>query len=88
MFSFRAAWYLLDIYFLPEHEVLSLTLGQLIGLATLMATRCLSCLHAGIYRDKAKCGVTVAYHLTSYAFVSRINSQENNNNNERGGRQT
>lgn len=31
--------------------------------------RCLSCLHAGVYRDKAGCGVTVPYHLTSLAYI-------------------
>ena len=43
--------------------------------------RCLSCLHAGIYRDKAKCGVTVGYYLTSYAYIAHVN-------NKRGGSKT
>ena len=34
--------------------------------------RCLSCLHAGVYRDKAGCGVTVPYHLTSLAYIRHI----------------
>ena len=38
-FSFRAAWYLLDIYFLPQQEVLSLTVAQLIGLSVLIVFR-------------------------------------------------
>ena len=37
--SFRAAWYLLDLYFLPSHKVLSLTLGQLIGATVLTVFR-------------------------------------------------
>ena len=39
--SFRAAWYLLDLYFLPspQHKVLSLTLGQLIGATVLTVFR-------------------------------------------------
>ena len=40
-FSFRAAWYLLDLYFLPspQHKVLSLTMGQLIGATVLTVFR-------------------------------------------------
>ena len=41
VFSFRAAWYLLDLYFLPspQHKVLSLTMGQLIGATVLTVFR-------------------------------------------------
>ena len=50
--------------------------------------RCLSCLHAGVYRDEAKHGLTVGYHLTCLAWISRVDTLCLENNNEAGGRQT
>merc|ERR1712012_1290419 len=72
--SFRAAWYLLDLYFFTSFKIISWVGGQILGLIILILLRCTSCLHAGIYRDEADCGILVSYHLTSLALINRFNS--------------
>jgi len=73
--SFRAAWYLLDVYYFPEEKVLSWLSALSFGVIILFTFRCISCLHAGIYRDKAKCGVTIGYHLLSYFYVKSLDKK-------------
>ena len=49
--SFRAAWYLLDVYYLPADEDTSQLTAMAGGLVILILLRVSSCLHAGISSD-------------------------------------
>ena len=45
--SFRAAWYLLDVYYLPSDQDTSQLTAMAVGLVILILLRVSSCLHAG-----------------------------------------
>ena len=49
--SFRAAWYLLDVYYLPAAQETSQLTAMAVGLAILILLRVTSCLHAGVSSD-------------------------------------
>ena len=49
--SFRAAWYLLDVYYLPTDQDTSQLTAMAVGLAILILLRVTSCLHAGVSSD-------------------------------------
>ena len=51
---FRAYWYLLDVYYLPESMVTSWSTSMVMGLSILSALRAVSCLHAGIVTDNPR----------------------------------
>lgn len=78
---FRGAWHLLDVHLLPEEgsdhvTLLSLVVGWVIGLLGLVAFRCISCLHAGAFRDSPEDGITVTFHLTSFLYVHHKENTE------------
>ena len=76
--SFRSSWYLLDIFYLPTSPVASLVSGQVIGLLVLIALRCSSCLHAGIYRDFPSSGLLITFHHTSYFYIKNQDDKARN----------
>ena len=49
--SFRAAWYLLDVYYLPSNPDTSQLTAMAVGLVILILLRVTSCLHAGVASD-------------------------------------
>ena len=49
--SFRAAWYLLDVYYLPAEQDISQLTAMAVGLVILILLRVTSCLHAGVSSD-------------------------------------
>ena len=49
--SFRAAWYLLDVYYLPNDQDASQLSAMAVGLTILILLRVTSCLHAGVSSD-------------------------------------
>ena len=49
--SFRAAWYLLDVYYLPADQDTSQLTAMVVGLVILIVLRVTSCLHAGVSTD-------------------------------------
>jgi len=73
--SFRSSWYLMGIYFLPASPVASLVSAQVIGVLVLVSIRCISCLHAGVYRDFPSDGVLVTFHHTVYFYIKNINDK-------------
>ena len=49
--SFRAAWYLLDVYYLPAEKDISQLTAMAVGPVILILLRVSSCLHAGVSSD-------------------------------------
>jgi len=47
-------------------------MGQLVGLLVLLALRCSSCLHAGVYSDSPDHGVTITFHHMALFFIQRV----------------
>jgi len=72
---FRGTWHLLDVHFLPsdgdpDHvTLLSLGVGWIIALLGLLAFRCMSCLHAGAFRDCPEDGISITFHLSSFIYL-------------------
>jgi len=74
---FRGTWHLLDVHFLPpdgdhaDHDVtlLSLGVGWIIAFLGLLAFRCMSCLHAGAFRDNPEDGISVTFHFSSFLYI-------------------
>ena len=52
--SFRAAWYLLDVYYLPTDPDTSQLTAMVVGLVILILLRVTSCLHAGVSSDRPR----------------------------------
>ena len=57
--SFRAAWYLLDVYYLPAEKDISQLTAMAVGLVILILLRVSSCLHAGVSSDAPRSVETV-----------------------------
>ena len=49
--------------------------GQVIGVLVLLALRCSSCLHAGVYRDFPSDGVFITFHYTVFFYIKNINDR-------------
>ena len=68
--SFRAYWYLLDLYYLTDNYTASLVTGQIFGALGLIALNCASCLHAGIFKDSIGSeGCCVSFYYLSYFYI-------------------
>ena len=90
--SFRAAWYLLDVYYLPTDPDTSQLTAMVVGLVILILLRVTSCLHAGVSSDRPRStyqfininnsdnnfsdGILVGFHLTSFWYIR--NTKEEN----------
>jgi hypothetical protein len=48
----------------------------------LLALRCSSCLHAGVYRDFPSDGVLVTFHHTVYFYIKNINDKSRDEDDE------
>lgn len=71
---FRGTWHLLDVHLLPDGDsdhvtLLSLGVGWVIAFLGLLAFRCMSCLHAGAFRDSPEDGISVTFHLSSFLYL-------------------
>jgi len=74
---FRGVWYGLDEFYLPNNQHISYVSATIIGYLLLLAFGCISCLHAGIYRDDPRLGISITFYFLSHKQVISISQKLN-----------
>jgi len=77
--SFRSFWYFMDLYFLPQYLIIKFLLPAIIGWLVLCSSGCMTCLHAGIFKDDPSLGVTIPFYYFSHKYVQNCSPQTNPN---------